>query len=282
MILKRLDSVEDMSDIPIRNTHTFRDPPPGATLMTPTLSKVCDVDLDGFFSQDDDDINPNDVDSLTALTILNYLVQLLLIRPKSECESPVDGMSELPSPPLAPEEVDTDDCPLSPRKAHSRSPDRSETQFLENTPDVNEANKTSNSKLMQNKILAKRFSLKSNPSVSVQEYLERINQYCGLSTAVYLTTSLYLFKLVQQKEVLHLNELNSHRILLAALRISCKTVEDQNHRQAFIAKIGGVNNKDLLSLEISFLFLLKFECQVSESALATFLRDMKVLHHGSR
>lgn len=281
-MIKRLESVEDMSDIPIRNMETFRDAavePPSATLMSPSQSKIADIDVDEFFQQDD--FNLTEVDSMMALTILNYLIRLLVIRCQDECESPVDALSDLPSPPLGPEEID--DCPLSPRKTNSRSSDsQGETQFLENTPDVNESNKNPTSKIMQNKILAKRFSLKSNPPVTVEEYLERINQYCGLSTAVYLTTSLYLFKLVRRNEVLKLNDLNIHRILIAALRISCKTVEDMNHRQTFIAKIGGVNNKDLLSLEISFLFLLKFECQANETILTTFLRDMKILHQESK
>lgn len=268
----------DVSDIPIRPIDTF-----GQELRTPLGSpshgKIADIDVDQLFARDE--LILDEVDSLSALTILNRLVELLIIRSQKEEGDSNDESNistELPSPPLGPEEVDQQDCPLSPRKAPvAPSPKENEAQYLENTPDYND-NKTPNSKKMQNKILTKRFSLKTSPPVTVTEYLDRINQYCGLSTAVYLTTSLYLYRLVHTAEILELNELNVHRILIAALRVSCKTIEDLNHKQTFVAKIGGVDNKDLLSLEISFLFLLKFQCQSSEGLLTTFLEDMKKLH----
>lgn len=271
----------DVPDIPIKPIDTFghelRSP-----LGSPTHGKIADIDVDQLFARDE--MILDEVDPLSALTILHYLVKLLIIRSQKEDGGSNDDNSvptELPSPPLGPEEIEQD-CPLSPRRAPvAPSPEENQAQYLENTPDYNELNKTPNSKIMQNKILTKRFSLKSSPPVTITEYLDRINQYCGLSTAVYLTTSLYLYRLVHTLEILELNELNVHRILIAALRVSCKTIEDLHHKQTFVAKIGGVDNKDLLSLEISFLFLLKFQCQASEGLLTTFLGDMKKLHESN-
>ncbi|CCH45679.1 Cyclin-U2-2 [Wickerhamomyces ciferrii] len=281
----------DVSGIPIRKIETF----PDGELIDHSLdnqlpsvkAKLGDVDLTQFFSQEV--ANLNEIDSLTAVTILNYLIKILIIRCSKEVNDDSNTSlvsNELPSPPLGPE--DDTDCLLSPRKSSNHNSgdnngndnNNNDNTYLENTPvEVNEPQKSPNTnKLIQNKILAKRFTLKSNPPISITQYLERINHYCGLSTAVYLTSCLYLYKIVIIAEALKLNDRNVHRVLIAALRISCKTIEDINHRQTFIAKIGGVNNKDLLNLEIGLLYLLNFKCQVNEESLNGFLIEIKKLH----
>jgi len=272
-------------DIPIKKITTFRDELTPSRTSSPT--KIADINLNEFLSKDE--LSVNDIDSLTAMTILNYLAQLLIVRCGKASNQAVNTCAnELPSPPLAPEEmeIETEEWPLSPTKLDPSniytSQDGSGSHFLGSTPDGNETIKTPNIKIMQNEVLAKRFLLKTDPPVTVVEYLERINHYCELSAGVYLTSSLYLYNLVHKNEVLSLNDRNIHRILIAALRVSCKMIEDINHRQSFISKIGGISDKDLLSLEISFLFLLKFECQVNETTLSNFLRDLKLLHDSER
>ncbi|KAH3682491.1 hypothetical protein WICPIJ_006521 [Wickerhamomyces pijperi] len=128
----------------------------------------------------------------------------------------------------------------------------------------------------QNELLTKRFMLKTPPALNSTEYLDRIHQYCQFSTAVYLSSAYYIYKLVVDLKLLKVTKLNVHRLLITAIRVGCKVVEDMKHRQEFIAKIGGLNMKDLLALEISFLFLIKFECQVNQdlmTSLVGYIRD---------
>lgn len=129
--------------------------------------------------------------------------------------------------------------------------------------------------LMDNAHLARRFSLKQSPEMSATAYLERINQYCQYSASVYLSACHYIYKLVIQWGVIVLTELNVHRLLISALRVGCKIVEDITHTQTFTAKIGGVSGKDFLMLEITLLFLLKFECHVDQKVLENTIVTVK-------
>lgn len=257
-----------MSDLPIlKQTTTFTDEEEETSL--------CDVELDGFLSNNDIDVN--ELDPMVGLKLLNDTVVVLLKESKATFSLPSPGLSSYGN--VCGEsdnacsdensnlsnEADINEYPLSPRKTHRQ---------LSNDQTILEIDKNRQT-LAQNEILSKRFSLTSDPAINSTQYLERINKYCKYSTAVYITACYYIFKIIKVHKVMLLTNLNVHRLLITAIRLSCKTVEDINHNQPFVAKIGGISTKDLLFLEISLLFLLKFECQVDPIKLNSFLNDLK-------
>ncbi|KAI9791069.1 MAG: hypothetical protein M1816_004300 [Peltula sp. TS41687] len=71
--------------------------------------------------------------------------------------------------------------------------------------------------------LTRRFNSKQAPPISIQDYALRIHRYCALSTAVVLAASLYVHRL---QLCLPLTPRNVHRVLLAALRVAMKKLED--------------------------------------------------------
>ncbi|ONH67873.1 Cyclin-U2-2 [Cyberlindnera fabianii] len=299
MHIRNDDDDLSMTDLPIRtrSTETFTDTPPShqSSNSPPLLVPLSNVDLDGFFNSSE----PHDVakmESLTALSLLNYLITRLM-----QTEIPGEPMSlnsseasETGGSNNGVDEDDgdcDDDSPLSPKKRRWSNVNQClEMGKTNNDADSNteqdnnqrSGKSTSPSRDLQTKHLIKRFRLNNDPDLSVSDYLNRINKYCQLSTSVYLGSAYYIHMLVVKWEIFQLTNLNAHRLIIAALRLACKTLEDITHRQQFFAQMGGIRPKDLQSLEISFLFLIKFNCQVDVQTLEETVKNIKVLYDSSK
>ncbi|KAK9366420.1 cyclin-domain-containing protein [Lipomyces kononenkoae] len=122
-------------------------------------------------------------------------------------------------------------------------------------------------KANQRSIISRRFWSKSAPGIDIEKYLLRIHQYCPISTAVYLATSLYIYRLCIVNQVIPLTPLNVHRLVIAALRVASKSLEDINHLQKRFAKVGGLSEQELCRLEIGFLFLMDFDLKLEVDVL---------------
>ena len=89
-----------------------------------------------------------------------------------------------------------------------------------------------------------------------------------MSTAVYLATSLYIYRLAVLERAIVVTKRNAHRLLLAGLRVAMKALEDLSYPHGKFAKVGGVSEAELARLEISFCFLTGFELVVDREILS--------------
>lgn len=96
-----------------------------------------------------------------------------------------------------------------------------------------------------------------------------------MSTAVYLATSFYIFRLAVEERAIAVTKRNCHRLLLAGLRVAMKALEDLSYPHAKIAKVGGVSEVELARLEISFCFLTGFELVIREETLRAHWEALK-------
>lgn len=110
--------------------------------------------------------------------------------------------------------------------------------------------------------ICKRFWSKIAPDITIWDYLQRIHKYCPNSTAVYLTSATYIYRLSVILQIIPVTKLCVHRLVLAALRVASKSLEDVTYLQKRFATVGGVSTADLNRLEIAFLFLLDFDIKV--------------------
>lgn len=99
-----------------------------------------------------------------------------------------------------------------------------------------------------------------------------------MSTAVYLATSFYIFRLAVEERAIPVTRRNCHRLLLAGLRVAMKALEDLSYPHAKIAKVGGVSEIELARLEISFCFLTGFELVIGEETLRRHWETLKQNH----
>ncbi|KAK5989717.1 PHO85 cyclin-7 [Cladobotryum mycophilum] len=132
---------------------------------------------------------------------------------------------------------------------------------------------------LQHGAITRKFYSKNEPPISVNQYLLRLHQFCPMSTAVYLATSLYIHRLAVEERAIPVTRRNAHRLVLAGLRVAMKALEDLSYPHTKIAKVGGVSEVELARLEISFCFLAGFELVVGEEVLRRHwetLRDGRV------
>ncbi|KAF2964819.1 hypothetical protein GQX73_g8740 [Xylaria multiplex] len=120
---------------------------------------------------------------------------------------------------------------------------------------------------LQHSAITRKFFSKAPPPISIEDYLMRIHRFCPMSTAVYLATSFYMFRLAVEERAIPVTKRNCHRLLLAGLRVAMKALEDLSYPHARVAQVGGVSEVELARLEISFCFLVGFELVVDEETL---------------
>lgn len=128
---------------------------------------------------------------------------------------------------------------------------------------------------LQHSAITRKFYSKKPPPIGISDYLLRMHRFCPMSTAVYLATSLYIYRLAVLEKAIVVTKRNAHRLLLAGLRVAMKALEDLSYPHAKVAKVGGVSEAELARLEISFCFLAGFELVVREDEMTSHWILMK-------
>ncbi|KAI0846338.1 cyclin-domain-containing protein [Daldinia vernicosa] len=131
---------------------------------------------------------------------------------------------------------------------------------------------------LQHSAITRKFFSKQPPPISIEDYLLRIHRFCPMSTAVYLATSFYIFRLAVVERAIVVTRRNCHRLLLAGLRVAMKALEDLSYPHAKVARVGGVSEIELARLEISFCFLTSFELVIGEDTLKSHWETLKHGH----
>ena len=137
---------------------------------------------------------------------------------------------------------------------------------------------------IQHAAITRKFYSKKPPPIDLEEYLMRIHGYCPMSTAVYLATGLYIYRLAIVEKIIPVTARNVHRLVLAGLRVSMKALEDLSYSHQRFAKVGGVSEPELARLEVSFCFLTNFELKVDHEMLlhhAKTIRDGPLMYRCS-
>ena len=108
------------------------------------------------------------------------------------------------------------------------------------------------------------FSSKSIPSISLYDYLKRIQKYTQLEKST-LIIALILIDHICEKAHLTITYYNIHRILFGAVLISIKFNEDTIYDNKYYAEIGGVKLNELKLIEYNFLLLSNFNVFVKSA-----------------
>ena len=128
---------------------------------------------------------------------------------------------------------------------------------------------------LQHSAITRKFYSKQPPPISLEDYLMRIHRFCPMSTAVYLATSVYIHRLAVEERTIPVTRRNSHRLLLAGLRVAMKALEDQSYPHRRFSKVGGVSESELARLEISFCFLTNFDLRTTKEILSKHALNLK-------
>ena len=110
--------------------------------------------------------------------------------------------------------------------------------------------------------MARKFFSKTVPKVGVEEYINRIQKFCPLSTAVWLAAGSYMLRLCVIDRSVPLTYRTMHRLILACTLVAMKALEDHRWPQKRFAAVGGVDEAALSRLELCVEFLLSFDVQI--------------------
>jgi hypothetical protein len=110
--------------------------------------------------------------------------------------------------------------------------------------------------------MARKFFSKTVPKVGVEEYINRIQKFCPLSTAVWLAAGSYILRLCVIDRTVPLTYRTMHRLILACALVAMKALEDHRWPQKRFAAVGGVDEASLSRLELCVEFLLSFDVQI--------------------
>jgi hypothetical protein len=107
------------------------------------------------------------------------------------------------------------------------------------------------------------FNSKKPPSISIQQYLERIVKYSKMEDSTLILTLIYIDRLCDLSQI-NLNDYNIHRIILTNTLLAIKYNEDDYYSNDYYAKVGGISLQEINSLEYECVKLLKHKLFVDE------------------
>ncbi|CAD5175763.1 cyclin-P2-1-like [Musa acuminata AAA Group] len=111
--------------------------------------------------------------------------------------------------------------------------------------------------------------------MTIQSFLERIYRYARVAPPVYVVAYVYMDRLCQFNPGLRICSANAHRLLITTIMVASKFVEDLNYCNSYFAKVGGLSARELNSLELDFLFLMKFKLHVSVSVFESYCSHLE-------
>lgn len=153
----------------------------------------------------------------------------------------------------------------------------------------------------------RKFYLKSAPKVTIGSYIERINRYAGISGSVGLCAGLFLMRflfnvrgtsiytnqgvagdsrlwplpLQCEVELMEVTPLNVFRLVLTAIRLALKLVEDKNFQQGYFCRICGLQRpSDLFRMELAMGFGLNWGLMMNQYDLWGFVLALRAIKEG--
>eukprot|EP00253_Pinus_taeda_P000952 PITA_00952 len=113
------------------------------------------------------------------------------------------------------------------------------------------------------------------PDMSIERYLERILKYVNCSSSVLVVAYAYIDRLIQFHPQFRITSVNVHRLLITAVMVASKFLEDLNYRNSYYARVGGVSSEEINRMEMEFLFLMGFKLQVSVDVFESYCSHLE-------
>lgn len=116
----------------------------------------------------------------------------------------------------------------------------------------------------QNLNLTTYFHSKKTPNIAIKNYLRRLEEYMKCSEECYVLALIYIDRITSNEKYFVINSLCIHRLILTGVMVAAKFSEDTYYKNSYYAKVGGISNSELNTLELQFLILIDFNLFVSD------------------
>ena len=114
------------------------------------------------------------------------------------------------------------------------------------------------------------YSIKE-PSISLEDYLIRIQKYTNIENNTLILSLIYIDRILNATDI-ELNYYDVHKLVFTAIIIAIKYNQDVIYNNSFYAKIGGISGKDLNKLEYHFLLLVNFNLFVGNEEFQNYCK----------
>ena len=115
----------------------------------------------------------------------------------------------------------------------------------------------------------------SKPKIRTSDYVERLVQYAGCSNSAFVVAMVYLKRLARGNRMLKISSYNLHRLLIIALVLAVKMLDDRCYRNSHYARIGGISKVlEMNMLEREMLMRLEFRLIVDLDEYKRQIQDM--------
>jgi len=131
-----------------------------------------------------------------------------------------------------------------------------------------------NDRLIVNNRAISKFHALRPPNISIREYLSRISKYALCSGECFVLALVYIDRIIQGNPSFIVNSLNIHRLLITSVMLAAKFFDDQYFNNGYYAKVGGVPNTEINSLEVEFLFMTNFTLFVSTDTYKQYYEEL--------
>ena len=111
--------------------------------------------------------------------------------------------------------------------------------------------------------LLKPFISKKIPSISLNDYIERLLKYGKTFNEIIIIILIYL-DTISAKHKINLNYYNIHKLIFGAFLSAIKFHEDEYYSLNYYAKLGGISKKEAINLEYEFMNLIDFKLFVNQ------------------
>lgn len=109
----------------------------------------------------------------------------------------------------------------------------------------------------------------TKPEIETKVYIQRLVKYSQCSKSAFVVALVYLNRLEQKDEVLAVTAFNMHRLIICALMIAAKMLDDRCFSNAHYARVGGISAvQEVNRLEVEMLQLLDHRLIVSSEEYA--------------
>eukprot|EP00899_Mesostigma_viride_P002226 jgi/Mesvir1/12003/Mv00307-RA.1 len=113
------------------------------------------------------------------------------------------------------------------------------------------------------------------PDISIRAYLERIEKYADCSPQSFVVAYVYIVRLCTMYPDFAITSTNVHRLLITAIMIAAKFLDDIYFNNSYYAKVGGISCAELNLLERNFLRCVDFDLNVTEQEFTWYLRHLE-------
>ena len=113
------------------------------------------------------------------------------------------------------------------------------------------------------------------PKISLKGYLARIQRYANCSDSCYIVAFIYIDRLLQNNKNSALTRLNIHRIILTAIILAIKYLDDSYFDNEIYSKIGGISLSEMNMLELNMLKLLNYTVYTNSSLYCQYKEELE-------